>query len=136
LSSRDYRTDVLHRACVWISDPAIAPCSLSELATALEFPVFALYLGRKSCPLSLPLQPQVLRADSLRAAFDAALFDDSLLGDDLTGDDRIGYCWDQTDQAGMLPSQTITLRDQPYSRRRWQFLDRQVHFRGEPRSGG
>ena len=28
-----------------------------------------LYLGRKSCPLGLPLNPEIVEADTLRAAF-------------------------------------------------------------------
>lgn len=135
LSDRDYRTDALHRVCVWIRDAAIAPFTLSELAAALERPAFALYLGRKSCPLALPVQPQVRTAETVRAAFDAGEFSDSALPADLARDEWTAYHWDNTASAGMTPSKTFTRRDQPYSRRRWQFVDRQEQSCSERRTG-
>lgn len=41
---------------------------LEALVEALKAPVFPLYLGRKSCPLSAPLDPRVVEADSPEAA--------------------------------------------------------------------
>lgn len=134
LSSRDYRCDVLHRVCLWVRDESAAPFSLTELAAALERPVFALYLGRKSCPLSLPLQPQVLTVDSIRTAFSVARFDDAFL-EALKLDEQTGYHWDDAPHAGMLPDKTFIRRDQPSSRVRWQFMDRQEQYRSEPRGG-
>lgn len=136
LSSRDYHTDVLHRICLWQVEEAEAPFTLSELAEALERPVFTLYLGRKSCPLSLPLQPQVLSAESIQAAFAAAEFNDELIAPGLRLDEWTSYRWDDSSHAGMQPSKTFTRRDQPHSRSRWQFVDRQEHFRTERRKGG
>lgn len=136
LSSRDYRTDSLHRVCLWQTDEAVAPFSLQELAEALEQPVFTLYLGRKSCPLSLPLQPQVRTAESVKAAFSVAEFNDDLLSPELHLDEWTAYHWDDTAHAGMQPSKTFTRRDQPFSRARWQFVDRQEHFCSERREGG
>ena len=40
---------------------SIPPYPLIDLKQHLENPVFNLYLGRKSCPLALPLQPQVVQ---------------------------------------------------------------------------
>lgn len=133
LSSRDYRTDVLHRVCLWVQDPS-PPFSLEALKDALERPAFALYLGRKCCPLALPLEPQVLRAASVREAFAAATFNDELLTAELARDE-VAYHWDDVDHAGMTPTKTFTRRDQAYSRRRWQFVDRQEQFRSEQRGG-
>lgn len=135
LSSRDYRTDVLHRVCLWVHDETVAPFALAELAAALECPVFTLYLGRKSCPLSLPLQPQVQKAASIRAAFDVAEFNNDLLPRDIVLDEWVGYYWDDAVHAGMNPSKTFIRRDQPYSRGRWQFVDRQEQFCSERRNG-
>lgn len=61
LSYRDYRTDAMALACVWpLSD---APrWTVERLAEALRAPSFLLYLGRKSCPLALPLCPQLVEA--------------------------------------------------------------------------
>lgn len=55
LTSRDYRTD-----CVF--GVAIENGDLTGLAEALRRPVFQVFLGRKSCPLSAPFDPQIVAA--------------------------------------------------------------------------
>lgn len=55
LTSRDYRTD-----CVF--GVAVSGDDLAALAQALEAPVFSTFLGRKSCPLSAPFDPQIVTA--------------------------------------------------------------------------
>jgi CRISPR system Cascade subunit CasD len=57
LSRRDYRADALYRVAAW-HEGEHPRWQLPALAHALERPVFALYLGRKSCPLGLPLSPR------------------------------------------------------------------------------
>ncbi len=52
--------------------PPDAPYSLEQLHEALRYPVFPLYLGRKSHPLALPLMPLLLEghaAEVLRQAY-------------------------------------------------------------------
>lgn len=61
ITLRDYRTGVLYGV-------AIEGDGLEALRDALERPVFPLYLGRKSCPLSAPLDPQLVTADSAEDA--------------------------------------------------------------------
>ena len=61
ITLRDYRSGVLFGVCVTGE-------GLVQLAEALERPVFQLYLGRKSCPLSAPLAPQLVEAESPEAA--------------------------------------------------------------------
>ncbi len=66
LTRRDYRTNVLFTAAyARMSD---CPWTLEEMAAALRKPAFTLYLGRKSCPLSLPLDPRIVEADDLLQA--------------------------------------------------------------------
>lgn len=59
LSSREYRCDALYLVAVKALEGA--PHPLSELQAHLLKPNFHLYLGRKSCPLSIPLAPVVLQ---------------------------------------------------------------------------
>lgn len=61
ITLRDYRCGPLFGVAVWGGD-------LAALAQALRCPVFTLYLGRKSCPLAAPLDPQIVAADSPEAA--------------------------------------------------------------------
>ena len=61
ITLRDYRTGPLYGVAVWGGD-------LTRLEAALKAPAFTLYLGRKSCPLAAPLDPQIVQADSPEAA--------------------------------------------------------------------
>ncbi|MCC5993017.1 MAG: type I-E CRISPR-associated protein Cas5/CasD [Rhodobacteraceae bacterium] len=61
ITLRDYRAGVLYG--VALSGPGLA-----GLKAALEAPVFSLYLGRKSCPLSAPLAPHLIDAPDAGSA--------------------------------------------------------------------
>lgn len=132
LSTRDYRCDGLYKVCLWIESQDTAPYSLVELRKALHHPRFVLYLGRKSCPPALPLEPTVLTAESLEIAFAQAKFSDDFINDDsqslLGGDKLLLYYWEETEEAGFKTFKIFTRRDVPLSRRRWQFADRPEHY--------
>ena len=120
LSRRDYRMDALSTVALWAR--AAAPSfSLAEIRTALESPGYVLYLGRKSCPLALPLEAQVVQASSIREAFATARFAklDELQHLRLSGPPAL--YWEEGAQAGLPPRHTFERRDVPLSRRRWQF---------------
>ncbi|EDZ45961.1 CRISPR-associated protein Cas5, Ecoli subtype [Rhodobacterales bacterium Y4I] len=61
LTSRDYRADCVFGVAIWGE-------GLAELASALSAPVFQTFLGRKSCPLSAPFDPQIVAAATPSAA--------------------------------------------------------------------
>lgn len=137
LSTREYRCDSL--VIVAVQALPDAPADLAQLSQALRQPHFPLYLGRKSCPLSVPLLPQQLTAESLREALDAAAFPSllALLKESEfdtawpTWHDRqafylnqVRYYWEDGMQAGMKPSFDTWRHDQPLSRTRWQFAPR------------
>lgn len=69
LSRRAYRADVLVLGAVWERGDARWP--LPALAEAMQCPRFAPYLGRKSCPLGLPLAPRIEPAANAVAALRA-----------------------------------------------------------------
>lgn len=145
LSAREYRCDSL--AVVAVEALEHAPYALEHLADALRRPHFPLYLGRKSCPLAIPLAPSVARAETLRQALDApgqgsllAMLDSQPEKVWPTRSDhrflRPGparYYWEDGMQAGMTPSFDTVRYDQPLSRRRWQFAPRreQVFLEGD-----
>ena len=66
---RDYRTEVAVAVAVWAEAPH---WPLPRLADALRKPVFALYLGRKSCPPAAPLAPEIVQAPDPIAALHSA----------------------------------------------------------------
>jgi len=53
---RDYRVGVAYAVAIW-------GAPLADIAEALRQPVFTLYLGRKSCPLSAPPDPRLVEAE-------------------------------------------------------------------------
>ncbi|MCI4643529.1 MAG: type I-E CRISPR-associated protein Cas5/CasD [Hyphomonadaceae bacterium] len=62
ITQRDYLTDCAFAIAAWGGDT-------EGLAAALKRPVFAPFLGRKSCPLSAPMDPKVIETDMPWAAF-------------------------------------------------------------------
>ena len=68
LSSREWRSDACFTVSLW---PRVKDAvDLDEMADALRRPCFTLYLGRKSAPLGLPLNPAVIEADTFMDAFE------------------------------------------------------------------
>jgi len=124
LSSRDYRCDAAYTVAITVANDA--PYSLEELASALLKPVFTLYLGRKSCPLATPLQPQIVNAATLRDAL-ASVPPITVLADIISKADTNVF-WEGDVESGLPRQQVITRRDEPRSRKRWQFSDRRENY--------
>jgi CRISPR system Cascade subunit CasD len=134
LSSREYACDSVSRVALWARSGA--PWTIDELVAALEHPRFPLYLGRKSCPPSLPLQPRKIVAAGLDGAF-AAISDCAaeFLGNKLF-DSHTQYFWDTDAEPGTLAeSLVLTRRDQPTNRTKWHFTERPVHYARVARKG-
>lgn len=130
LSTRDYRQDALYTIALWVSRHDVA-FSLSELEAALKLPRFALYLGRKSCPPALQLSPRIVTADNLKRAFDQIPAIDECL-EPLKLPETVTYYWEGMDcvTAGFTDEgavMTEVRRDQPVSRTRWQFMEREEY---------
>jgi CRISPR system Cascade subunit CasD len=132
LSRRDYRSGAWHLGAVWPRDET-ARWTLEDLAMAMRQPLFVPYLGRKSCPLGLPLSPIISEA----ASASAALLERHRSGPEASLTAHGGRLLRQL-QADPAVATTIVLdaallesgdqllrtefrRDQPRSRRRWQF---------------
>jgi CRISPR system Cascade subunit CasD len=107
-----------------------------NLRDALCKPVFSLYLGRKSCPPSLPLQPQVREEENLFDALDRVRFSDELLLDPLPqGNERL-FVWEEHDSPGLQAMHVTRRRDQVLSRKRWQFSERDEYYCSQSRKEG
>ncbi|MBX6741042.1 MAG: type I-E CRISPR-associated protein Cas5/CasD [Acetobacteraceae bacterium] len=133
LSRRDYRSGAWHLGALWPRREA-ARWPLEALAEAMERPGFVPYLGRKSCPLGLPLAPRILEAADAPAA---------LLARHAEGPEaRLEHPQGRSLRAALAdtPGEMVIVldasdvspddarlrrierrRDQPRSRRRWQF---------------
>lgn len=125
LSQRDYRVDASCTIAVWACTPTPG-YPLSQVLQALRHPAFVLYLGRKSCPLALPLQPQLVAASTLEEAFLKGRFSDLHL-DGLDRESRVEVMWEQHPEPGFQPEMVYTRRDSPSNRRQWQFDEREEY---------
>lgn len=110
ITHRDYRMAPLYGIAIWNGD-------LSRLAQALRQPEFTLYLGRKSCPLAAPVDPQIIEADSPEGALQAL---------------RLPSWW-RGAQASVMASDNRpeasrheTRLDMATDRRAWHFAPRQI----------
>lgn len=125
LSRRDYRTGAWHLGALW---PRADPprWGLDAIAAAMTRPAFVPYLGRKSCPLGLPLAPRLHDEPDAPAALMAR----HERGPEVTLRGRMGLAaegevlvvLDEADAGGDARTRRVELRrDQPRSRRLWQF---------------
>lgn len=127
LSKRDYLCDAVYTACLWRTPNATL--SLHDIAKHLRQPVFTLYLGRKSCPLALPLAPQIVEAATLREALTTARFPDDnndvfSLGKQLPKHAVRHVYWEHTEHAGIQSQHEFTRRDAPEHRTQRLFAAR------------
>jgi CRISPR system Cascade subunit CasD len=125
LSFRSYQQDSLSVVAVWLEGQSAY--DLTRLQQALQQPHYHLYLGRKSCPLAVALNPLVMNTVSFEQALDHYSMDGCLFG--LFKDSEPRYYWEQTIgcETELKASYRVPRYDQPLSRARWQFVSREEH---------
>ncbi|MGA3699795.1 type I-E CRISPR-associated protein Cas5/CasD [Enterobacteriaceae bacterium TYF_5] len=130
LSSRDYRCDA-----IWIVAIKLTPnaqYSLEQLKNALLTPVYILSLGRKSCPLSLPMMPKIVETEQLQEALDTEFpnITTSIKADNywFSSDGWVTYFWEGSHQ-DIEGENIMTLHpwDDPINRQHWQFRQRKMY---------
>ena len=126
LSTREWRADTCFTVALWPRSGHAA--NLDHIAECLRYPHYVLYLGRKSAPLGLPLDPAIIEAETFMDAFDARPPSDEVRRVlQHTGADGMSYgeiaC--DHDAPGMPDQGRIERRrDAVASRARWQFAER------------
>ena len=128
LSMREWRSDACFTVVLWPRQGPGAAIDLDAVAAALRRPHFALYLGRKSAPLGLPLNPTIVEADTFINAFaarrptqeEAAVLKHIRIGSTV----RTEIAFDSDAPGGPVESRTERRRDVCISRIRWQFGER------------
>lgn len=113
ITLRDYRVGILYGVALWGD-------GLAGIAEALCQPVFTLYLGRKSCPLSAPLAPRLITATDAATAL-AEGMELPFWRKDARAD------WIATEEDLPAP-RTETRHDRPTDRRAWHFAPRPVQL--------
>lgn len=129
LSRRDYRQDAFAVIALWAREGA--PYPLQTLRDRLLEPEFVLYLGRKSCPPALPLNPRICAAERIEAVLDGWSFAQATCDLSLTvrqiDESKPIFSWDNDAETSLEREFTVSRRDLPTSRRRWQFAVRDEH---------
>ena len=160
LSYRDYRMEALCQVAIW-KQKIQTLASLEDIQKNLQYPKFVPYLGRKSCPMSLPVFPKIFSKVTLKQALDQYHLECSKKLNQLTkyknyfdtlktisnkGDikeksdflgksDLIEYFWSDgslnVDTLGMTHEMSYPCTDQIISRKRWQFAKRTEYYYAE-----
>jgi CRISPR system Cascade subunit CasD len=139
ISRRDYWTDAAFTILMWPkAELAFTP---QAIADALKRPVYALFAGRRACPLGAPLAARVIAAETLPEAF--AVYD-GMLGEQrekgglaaVTPGGEIAFdaAFSDDQLGGLLRARTEMRRDRLVSRRRWQFDLREETVGAPPRA--
>lgn len=115
ITRRDYCTDCAFGVALWGGN------ELAAVAGALARPCFTPYLGRKSCPLSAPMAPQVVEEESLIEALSRITVPPFLTLDPkcpllVASDEPLGGGWQEIRW------------DEPLDRTSWHFGPRTVHL--------
>lgn len=131
LSERTYQLEMNAVILLWRRPSTDGP-TLDEIAMRLKQPIFAPYLGRKSCPLGLPLMPYMLDATCPLAA--VLGFDDLYVFEHIfppkakwRRDAHSPELWLNADDAhtfGLKADVRTVRRDRVRDRPRWLFSDR------------
>ena len=129
LSTRQYRVDAVWRVALSVRSGQASPWPLVAMRDALRRPAFVPYLGRRSCTLDIPMEPQLVTAADPLAALERAQFaSDEILAPLLlagTGGAR-SLQW-EGEWAALTPAESARRRDRIVTRSRWQFGDRTEH---------
>ena len=131
LSTREWRVDACFTVALWPRHGAAL--DIEEIVHALRRPFFVIYMGRKSAPLGLPLNPEIVEAPTYLQALDVRQPNDEerrILQRVRRAGERHGVIA-VDDDAPEAPeesrgtSRRERRRDALLSRTRWQFTDRQ-----------
>jgi CRISPR system Cascade subunit CasD len=138
LSWRTYRQDALATVALWARSGA--RWTLEQLGDALCHPTFVLYAGRKASPLGLPLNPEIVRTETLLeallrrspriAALEWPAFgrpDETVV--EVAHDPCEGFA------SGLQALRREVRRDAAANRTRWQFAERVVEVGVVPTGG-
>lgn len=126
LSSREWLVDAYFTVALW--ERKGHKFDLERLARSLDEPHFALYVGRKSAPLGLPLNPSIVEADTFLEAFSARSRtqpESEVLGHIQDAADSAKQVACDADAPGVPTDHRLERRrDASTNRERWQFADR------------
>lgn len=100
---------------------------LRTLSSFLNEPAFSPYVGRKCCPLGLPMEAQLVDANNWKEALDSSVFDSrELIRSRLNFLDSPIISWERgQEDLSVVPRSFQTRRDLILDRKNWLFLERE-----------
>ena len=123
LSSREYIQDEYCVVALWGSDGL-----LSEIEKALKNPIFTPYLGRKSCPPSLPFAPKLIETENPLKSLITELFPFET-ENKYVSESHPGLYFDADQKYDdFTPTMILERRDISVNRQRWSFRSRKEAF--------
>ena len=125
LSTREWLSDACFTVCLWKREGS--DISLDDLAAALREPHFVLYVGRKSGPLGLPLDPALIMAETFEGAFEERQpnpVEQDVLDSIRTGNGTAARIAVDHDAAAATGGRIERRPDSIVNRTRWQFGER------------
>ena len=125
VSKREYWCDSFHLVGIWERENT--PFSLEKIKKALEYPKFNLSLGRKSCPISLPLMPEIHEGETLKEVFNKYEGNEALtlFTKQWYVRENVLWFWDEDWENPGFESYIKTVRrDVSTSKDRWHFSER------------
>jgi len=130
ITIRDYRCDVLVGVALW----GDGRWTLDDLAAHLRRPSFPLYLGRKSCPLASPLNPEIVTATGPVEALASIEIPEWLRPTGWSEQDRRRFLV-HSDPVDDLQPPPLSERvpSEPLDRQAWTFGERIVWHLNDPR---
>ena len=129
ITVRDYRSDVLIGVALW----GDGRWTLGDLSGHLRRPKFPLHLGRKSCPLASPLQPEVVKASGPVEALASIEIPEWLCSGRWLEPDRSRHpvYSDPVEGLGHPPSSEQVVPGEPLDRQAWTFGECTVWHLGD-----
>ncbi len=137
LTSRYYLLDFLATVVIWRKNESFP--TFQTVEENLTCPRFPLYLGRKSCPVGLPLEPQTVLCNTLSEAVLTAetRFRQFDCIKPLQGRKESVVYWEEGISLGSplasMPIMTRTHNDLPVSRTSWTFSSRLIKYAAWPK---
>jgi CRISPR system Cascade subunit CasD len=124
-SRRDYLNDSVCMVCLKASHSP--PYSLEDLAQALEYPIYMPYIGRKSCPLGLPLAPAIIEGESFQDVLmqrppDRLFLKSIVSSEDPERENRVRLFWEDEQRHSFVHA--VPRRDVSVNKKGWQFAER------------
>lgn len=124
-SRRDYLNDAACMVCLKANYSP--PYTLEDLVLALDQPVYMPYIGRKSCPLGLPLAPMIIKGENFEDVLMQRPPDREFLKSIISSQVaekkiRVRFFWE--DEQGISSVHAVPRRDVPVNKKGWQFAER------------